>query len=80
LISPQLRDAYWRARQSGRRAYQLARDAELNPSVFSALLNESIPVRQGDPRVVRIGAVLGVPAERCFTAAADRESQPLRVA
>jgi hypothetical protein len=77
LISPRLLDAYWRARQSGRRAYQLARDADLNPSVFSALLNESIPVRRGDPRVLRIGAVLGVPPELCFQAA---EREPLHVA
>jgi hypothetical protein len=66
MISPHLLDAYWRARQNGRRAYQLAQEANLNPSVFSALLNESVPVRMGDPRVVRIGRVLGVSENECF--------------
>lgn len=66
MISPQLLNAYWSRRRQGDRAYRLAQQAGVHPSVFSALLNESVPVRRGDQRVVRIGEVLGVPADQCF--------------
>jgi hypothetical protein len=35
--------------------------------VFSALICSIVPIEYGDRRVVRIGQVVGVPAEECFS-------------
>ena len=71
-VSPKLRSALWARRAAGDKQYQLARAADVDPSIFSALLNDIIPLRQDDPRVLRIAEVLGVPADEAFTVTPDR--------
>ena len=67
VLSPRLINEIWRARQQGRRAYQIALLAGLHPSVFSGITNNSVPVKTGDARVVRIGALFGLTPSECFT-------------
>ncbi len=49
-----------------RRAYKIAQEAEIHPSTLSKILNGIDPVRPNDPRVIAVGAVLGLAAEECF--------------
>lgn len=51
---------------SEHRAYQIAHRARVHPNVLSALINGIIPVRENDPRVLRIARVLGIPPDRAF--------------
>lgn len=48
------------------RAYQIAHRAEIHPSTLSKILNGIDEVKPGDPRVVRIAKVLGLPPNDCF--------------
>ncbi len=55
-----------------RPAYRIAVEAGVNPSTLSKLLCGIEPVRHDDPRVIAVGAVLGIPSERCFTRSRSR--------
>ncbi len=57
------------------RMYRLAQQAGLHPSTLSKLLNGIVPVRPGDPRVVRLGALLGLDPEDLFEGG-EPEGQP----
>lgn len=46
--------------------YKLAWKAELNPVVLSQIITGYIRPKRNDPRVVRVGRVLGLSAEECF--------------
>jgi hypothetical protein len=47
--------------------YRLARAAgDFDPSLISKWLNGAARVRRGDLRVVRVGELVGVPADACF--------------
>lgn len=43
-----------------KRHYQIAQEAGLHPSTLSKLLNGIIPVREDDPRVLRVAWVVGI--------------------
>ena len=47
-------------------AYRIAQKAGLDPSTLSKLMCGIVPVKPGDPRVVAIGQVVGIPAQECF--------------
>jgi hypothetical protein len=49
-------------------AYRLAQGAGVNPNTLSKWMNGIEFVKLGDPRIVAIGAILGLPPERCFEA------------
>ena len=66
-VSQKIRSAVWARRAAGEKQHQLARAADVDPATFSNLTNNIIPVKAGDPRVLRIAEVLGVPAEEAFT-------------
>jgi hypothetical protein len=66
-VSHKLRSAVWARRAAGDKQHELARAADVHPSIFSALVNDITPIKAGDPRVLRIAAVLGVSAEDAFT-------------
>lgn len=51
---------------SSRRAYVIAQQAGLDPSVLSRILNGIDVVKPGDPRVLRVAAVLGLRNDECF--------------
>ena len=48
------------------RAYVLARMVGLSPSSLSQLMIGALKVSRGDQRILRIGALVGVPPSRCF--------------
>jgi hypothetical protein len=66
MVSAKLRSEVLLLRSRGVRQYELARKARIHPTILSAILNSAIPVRAGDQRVVRVGAVVGVSAAECF--------------
>ena len=47
-------------------AYKIAHKAGLNPSTLSKLMCGIERVHSNDPRVVRVGEVIGLKAEECF--------------
>ena len=67
MISNKLKIAIY---LSSRRHYQIAQAAGLHPSTLSKILNGIEEVHPNDPRVLRIGEVIGIPEEECF------ENQP----
>jgi transcriptional regulator with XRE-family HTH domain len=46
--------------------YELAQAIGTHPSQVSGWLTGAIPVRDGDPRVLRLAELVGVPADRAF--------------
>lgn len=65
-VSERLRLELLKARARGVRQYEIARSANVHPVVLSTLVNSMTPIRDGDPRVVRIGKVLGLTEDECF--------------
>jgi len=63
MLSDRLRIA---VRMADERQYRLARRAGLDPSIVSKWLNGIVDPKRGDPRVVKLGALVGVPADACF--------------
>jgi transcriptional regulator with XRE-family HTH domain len=63
MISQRLRFA---VKTSRHRQYELARAIGVNHSTLSCWLNGISEVQTGDPRVVKLGAILDVPASECF--------------
>jgi hypothetical protein len=59
----------WRTavKLSPMRNYRLAFKAGLHPSTLSKLLNGIEKIKPNDPRVLRIGRMLGVPDDECFS-------------
>jgi hypothetical protein len=70
-ISLRLRLALLELRAKGVRQYVLARRVGLHPSLLSHIINGSIPLHENDPRVLRIAAAVGVPADQAFAAQDD---------
>ena len=58
----------WRAavKLSPERGYQIAQKAGLHPSVLSKLLNGIEKPKLNDPRVLKVGEVLGLKPDECF--------------
>lgn len=63
MVSRELRNAI---RVSDLRSYQIAHEANVNPSTLSRIINNIESVKPGDPRVLRIARVIGFPPEKCF--------------
>ncbi len=71
-VSSRLRLEMLRQRSAGVRQYAVARAAGLHPTTLSSLLNDIVPLKENDPRVLAIGRVLGLPDVECFEPIADR--------
>ena len=63
MISKRLKQA---VKLSELKAYEIAHEAEMHPSTLSRILNGIEDVKWGDPRVLRIGKVLGIKPSECF--------------
>ena len=48
-------------------AWRIAYQAGINPNVLSKIISGALRVRNGDWRVLKIGAVVGLKPEECFT-------------
>ena len=66
FISDAVRVALFNLRARGVRQYVLAQRAGLHPSLLSNLINGAVPIHPNDPRVLKIAAAVGVPAEQAF--------------
>jgi hypothetical protein len=47
-------------------AYKIAWQAGVHPNVLSKLLCGIEKVKSNDPRIIAVGRVLGLPADKCF--------------
>ena len=47
-------------------AYKIAHQANIAPSTLSKLICGIEKIKHGDPRVVAIGKILGIPLDECF--------------
>jgi hypothetical protein len=47
-------------------AYEIAHKAGVHPSALSKIVCGIDKVKPNDPRVIAIGKVLGIPANKCF--------------
>ena len=50
----------------GRPQYAVARQADLHPNLLSKLIHGFETVKPRDPRILAVGAVLGLRPEDCF--------------
>lgn len=46
--------------------FRLAWDAGINPTTLSQIVTGYIRPKHGDPRVIRVGALLGLSPDECF--------------
>ena len=49
-----------------KRNYEIAHQAGIHPSTLSKIICGIETVKAGDPRVIEVGKVLGIPAVECF--------------
>ena len=57
----------WAAIKTSRRpAYKIAQEVGVHPSWLSKAMNGIERVKPGDPRIVAVGRIVGVPAGACF--------------
>ena len=49
-----------------RRDYQIAHEAGLHPSMLSKILNGIEKVEEGDPRVIKLGTIVGISEDELF--------------
>ena len=60
------------------KAYELAQAAGTHPSTLSGWITGAFPVRDGDPRVLKIAQLVGVAAHRAFDADPDYSNFEVR--
>ena len=73
MLSQELRAA---VKLSRMRQYEMARVIKVHPSTLSGWMCGIYPVRTGDPRIVELGRMFGLSADRCF---ADPKQRPTGV-
>ena len=57
----------WVAVKTSRRpAYKIAQEAGIHPSWLSKAINGIERVKPGDPRIIPVGKILGIPESECF--------------
>jgi hypothetical protein len=63
VVSDQLRIA---AKLNRRPFYELAKESGINPGSGYKIIRGIDSVQENDPRIIRLGELLGVPASKCF--------------
>lgn len=63
MISKKFRDA---VKLDSRPQYELAWQAGINPTTLSQIIIGYVRPRYGDPRVIRVGKLLGLEESECF--------------
>ena len=69
MVSERLRIAIFLHHMKG---YQIAQQAGLHPTTLSKLLHGIEKVKPGDPRILKVGEVVGVPGDECFIVGPNR--------
>lgn len=54
-------------------AWQIAYAADLHPNVLSKIMSGAVRTKPGDPRVVRVGKILGLSEEDCFDTSSEHD-------
>ena len=49
-----------------RPAYKICQEAGVDPILISKYMKDRLKVRYMDKRVIAVGKILGIPAEKCF--------------
>ena len=65
-VSKRLKFELLNRRLDGEPQYRLAARAGVHHTTLSALLHDTFPVGRQDARVLRLGALLGIPEHECF--------------
>ncbi len=65
-VSKRLKFELLKRRLDGERQYTLAARAGVNHTTLSSLLHDTFPIDRQDARVLRLGALLGIPEDECF--------------
>lgn len=73
MISEAFLLATYAFRARGGRLYRLALDAKMTPPELSAILHGARPIRSGDPRIIKVGAALGLDPSQCFAPEAEEQ-------
>lgn len=55
-----------------RPAWKIAMEAGINPNVLSKIMTGALKVKEGDPRVLRVGHLLGLRPDECFEKSNNR--------
>jgi hypothetical protein len=55
-------------------AWKIAFRAGINPNVLSKIMSGALRVKQGDEKVLRVAAILGLSPERCFERGLGKKS------
>ena len=63
MVSKKLKDA---VRTSDKKAYIIAQEADMHPTMLSQLINDILNIQDNDERVIAVGKVLGLKPEDCF--------------
>jgi len=66
VVSQRFRSELRSALANGTRQYQIARQAQVHPSTVSQIIHDALPIKRGDPRVVRLAAQLGLSERDAF--------------
>lgn len=64
-------------RFSNKKQYEIAHEAGLHYSTLSRMIHGIEEIRDGDPRALRLGAVLGIPREKLFESKADEKKEQI---
>jgi hypothetical protein len=54
-------------------SYRIAQEAGINPNTLSKLVNGIENVKERDPRICAVGAVLGLKPSECFESSGENQ-------
>lgn len=72
-LHPRLVERIWLTRSRGVRLYRMAIDADISPPMLSAWLTGAAQPPPNDPRIVKLGAALGLSASELIAPPASDE-------
>jgi hypothetical protein len=64
-------------RFSNKKQYEIAHEAGLHYSTLSRMIHGIEQIRDGDPRVLRLGAILGVSRDKLFEPKVDERKEQI---
>jgi hypothetical protein len=65
-VSKKLKLELLKRRAAGAKQYEIAKSAKVHPTILSSLINDALPLKDDDQRVLRLAVVLGVAARHAF--------------
>jgi hypothetical protein len=65
-VSKKLKLELLKRRAAGAKQYEIAKSAKVHPTILSSLINDALPLKEDDARVMRLAVMLGVAAKHAF--------------